>query len=301
VDPDDLVNESNENNNTATIETTVQTVADLVSHWVAGPTIAQSDASVILHGRVRNIGDRDAADVTVVFDVPVSIDIDNFDGGNFQCSGPGSRLGQQNFAAALACFTGRIPAGGESTITLTVHHKHMGRGEAQLMITADPRNTVLERDKSNNTAPLTLTLVPAADLQISGAFEVLTPNWQNFEDQTVVVLKVKVQNAGPGPSPSTTLTVDWARPFSDLQSVCNGVGGFFDLHPGGCIFAASPPSQPCFRTAALPGLEPGQSIEISCYATMRSSRELEFGRATLDPDHVVPDPNRSNNSLVITE
>ena len=74
----------------------------------------------------------------------------------------------------------------------------------QLMITADPANSVPERDETNNYAPLLVTVLAPADLQLSGTTKVIDdlpnlpffpPSADPFTGQTVVDLTQKATTA----------------------------------------------------------------------------------------------------------
>jgi CARDB len=152
--------------------------AELIPDWVAGSGTPPVGENLIYHARVRNTGDRDAENVSVRIDIPGLMDVDNFGGGNLQCAGvfvdPNSRNRR------VSCFAMLIPAAGESTTAVTVHINNpfvSDGSQAQLMITADPGNTVPERDKSNNHAPLLVTIRSPADLQLFAEVSLFDDWW----------------------------------------------------------------------------------------------------------------------------
>jgi uncharacterized repeat protein (TIGR01451 family) len=87
ADPDNVVQESNEQNNVSTLETTVQTAAELVPEW-SGLITAAIGLDLLYHARVRNSGDREATNVSVRVDIPGLMQIVHVGDGNMQCPPP---------------------------------------------------------------------------------------------------------------------------------------------------------------------------------------------------------------------
>jgi uncharacterized repeat protein (TIGR01451 family) len=307
VDPDEIIEESNENNNAATIETEVQTAADLVAEWTSGAINAETGMTLHYQARVRNKGDRAAESVTAVIDLPGSIIFDHFDGGDLHCVAPVVDPASGNYRAT--CVVSGIAAGGEATTKFTFHLSSVYSSFLNLTITADPRSTVPDRDRSNNAAALLVTIQVPTDIQIAGTLTtvdhgigplpLLPLPVDAYVGMTVVTLKLHVRNAGPAVSPPTIVRVDWAQQFSDQDSVCP-IGTIFDRAVGCEVATRDPPV--CFRTAPVPLLIPDQVIEIDCVAIINNDpfRFLgEWGTAVLDPNNAVLDPDRYNNHMIL--
>jgi uncharacterized repeat protein (TIGR01451 family) len=307
ADPDNVVQESNEQNNVSTLETTVQTGAELVPEW-GGLITAAIGLDLLYHARVRNAGDREATNVSVRVDIPGLMQIVHVGDGNMQCPPP--TIDPQSGNPRLDCIAPVIGPGSEATIIITVRLNPLMRdgSSVQLMITADPSNSVPERDETNNYAPLLVTVQAPADLQLSGTTQVIDdlpslpffpPSADPFTGQTVVDLTLTIHNAGPAASAATAVNVDWAAVFSDQDSLCPA--GTV-LNGDSCALSQRP-SPLCFRTAVVPTLRAGETTTIHCRAIkpwqLSLSHLVEFGSVTLDPNNVVRDPNRNNNHMLI--
>jgi uncharacterized repeat protein (TIGR01451 family) len=307
ADPDNVVQESNEQNNVSTLETTVQTAAELVPEW-SGLITAAIGLDLLYHARVRNSGDREATNVSVRVDIPGLMQIVHVGDGNMQCPPP--TIDPQSGNPRLDCIAAVIGPGSEATIIIKVRLNplmHDG-SSVQLMITADPAHSVPERDETNNYAPLLVTVLAPADLQLSGTTRVtddlpslpfFPPSADSFTGQTIADLTLTIHNAGPAASAATTVNVAWAAVFSGQDSLCPA-GTFLN----GDVCAFGQPSNPlCFGTAVVPTLQAGETTTIHCRAIkpwqLSLSHLVEFGSVTLDPNNVVRDPNRNNNHMLI--
>jgi uncharacterized repeat protein (TIGR01451 family) len=301
------VKASSERSNVATIETTVQTGADLVPEWT-GPITAQIGQDIPYHARVRNAGDREATNVSVRVDIPGLMQIVHVGDGNLQCPPPAAD--PQSGNPRLDCIAPVIGPGSEATIIVTARLNPLlpDGSFVQLMITADPGNSVPERDETNNYAPLLVTVLAPADLQLSGTTQVFDnlpnlpffpPSANPFVGETVVDLTLSIHNAGPAVSPATAVNVNWVAVFSDQDSVCPA--GTI-LSGDSCVLSQQP-NPMCFRTAVVPTLQAGETTTIHCRAIkpweLSLSHLVEFGSVTLDPNNVVRDPNRNNNHMLI--
>lgn len=307
VDPDNVVQESNETNNSAALDTEVETKANLVSEWTAGPITPAVGSDHQYSARVRNTGDRDAPNVGVRIGFPrPSIIFDQVDGvGNLQCSPP--TVDPASGDGLLSCSTGIIPAGGEATVNFTVHlNPQLSDGSfLQMTIRADPANVIPERNEFDKFAALGLTVRASADLQLSASLRTtfdwgpgVTSNIYNGYD--LALLELHVKNAGPGRSSATALNLVWAQAFGNSDSVCP-VGTHVDNDLIDCDDGVRDPTE-CFTSAPVPSLGPGESAEIQCFAIKAMfslSPFVDFGSVTLDPLHVVRDPDRNNNKMSI--
>jgi hypothetical protein len=311
VDPDNLVQESNETNNSAALDTEVETRASLVSERTAGLITPPVGPDLHYFARIRNTGDRDAPNVAVQIGFPLpSMIFDHVDGvGNLQCFPP--TVDPTSGDGRFTCSTRIIPAGGEATVNFTVHlNPQLSDGTfLQMMITADPANVIPERNAFDRFAALGLTVRTPADLQpdlqLSASVRTIfdwspLPTLDVHNGFDLVLLEVHVLNPGPGRSPPTTLSLIWAQPFDDFDSVCP-IGTHVDETATGCEDGVRDPPK-CFTSAPVPTLMPGETAEIQCFATkpmFSLSPFADFGSVTLDPLHVVRDPDRNNNKLSI--
>jgi uncharacterized repeat protein (TIGR01451 family) len=314
VDPDNLVPESNENNNGASIETEVLTAADLLADWTSDAPPAQFGIPLHYHARVLNKGDREAQDVTAAIDLPAVILVDQFDGGDLHCTTPVVIPTSGNSRAT--CTVSVIAAGGEATTKFTAHLSPAITtiSSLNLVVTADPFSAVMDRDRSNNSAAILVTVPPLADLKISGTLTA-TDHWSDpfqylfgpsyittaYDGMTVVNLSVHVHNAGPAVSAPTSLQLDWAPGFMDQDSPCPA--NTIVNSAGACVEATRDPPV-CFDSAPVPSLPAGRTVDIDCAAMVKFdpfglSHFVLWGTATLDPNNAELDPNRQNNQMTL--
>jgi uncharacterized repeat protein (TIGR01451 family) len=299
VDPDNLVPESNENNNTAVLE--LQTAAELVADWQNSPTAIVGGDNANYRPRVRNIGDRDAENVIFLIRIPAAMNY-RFDNGDTPCFLVPIQPGG---ADTLRCQAPRIPAGGEATLIFQVRvEATQPEGlTTQLMLAVDPQNLVPERNKSNNAVPLEVTISAPADLLLAvSSLQVVDSDFtlrdadhhSSTRRITTATLALTVRNNGPGRSPATRVNVNWDldfEPRASMDALCPlGAISVNDR----CIPGVRPAE--CFGIANVPVLMPGESTPIHCAAVrLRRDDQPLFGHAELDRDALVLDPNRDNN------
>jgi hypothetical protein len=289
-------------------ETEVLTAADLMADWTSDAPPAQFGIPLHYQARVLNRGDREAHDVTAAIDLPAVMRVDQFDGGDLHCTTPVVIPTSGNSRAT--CTVSAIAAGGEATTKFTAHLSPAIKtiSSLNLVVTADPFSAVMDRDRSNNSAAILVTVLhPPADLQISGTLTA-TDHWSGpfgqlyaYDGMTVVNLTVHVHNAGPAVSAPTSLQLDWAPGFMDQDSPCPA--STIVNSAGECIEATRDPPV-CFNFAPVPSLPPGRTVDIDCVAIVKFdpfglSHLVLWRTATLDPNNAVLDPNRQNNQMTL--
>jgi len=205
VDPDNIVFETNEDNNTAEISTEVQTAADLDAGWSGSRsgTVGQIFRQT---AHIRNIGDRDAENVTAVIDLPGRIDFDRYEGGDLDCDDPAVVPNSGNLRAS--CRVAAIAVGDEAATTFRFRLKPTTPNDMtlNLTLTADPLGSIRDHSRSNNVSAVPMSITAPADLTFDYLFDRFDPPGRDFAD---LLLHVSVFNYGPAASPPTRLQIEW--------------------------------------------------------------------------------------------
>jgi hypothetical protein len=311
VDPANQVSESNENNNTATVDVALERQADLAADGSSLPTTGTVGADLVYPIRVKNLGDAGASNVGVRMFLAKQVDFVRVEGSqiaNCVVSHPVPDT------AIVNCTAPAVPAGGLVTAQVVTHviNGLVSGDRIDFTLQVDPFNAIPDRDRNNNLVKVTTTLSAAVDLAIAGVTverrgDVIAaaggsdkgfglscgPDPVATAANANTVVHVQIKNLGPGQATSGTATMAWASGIFPAQ------GG--DCPPGShcdhrlCTVGAPPanPNLP-FAQVNVPAIFPGTTIEVVFYAS-RTSDPAVLGTVTIDPAHVVNDPNRGNN------
>ena len=288
---------------TATIVTSVTTLPDL-DPQVSGPITGSIGLDLHYVVRVRNTGDRNASNVIARITLPRETDCVRLEQNTFQsCLPTGQVIGCSASAG--------IPPGGEASVRVVVRPLTLvGDGTTMLLsVNADPFGAVYERNETNSTAFIVTTMRAPADLEITATLEkkdvqgAVQPGNPPLDtivnivtNPTYLLLKatVTIRNLGPGQSPATTVRADWGS-MQDPNSMCPAGTFFYDF---GNHIQCRAITGYSFNSAPAPGLAPGTTRVITLAALTKKQfnvNMVEFGSVTIDPNHLVFDPNFQNN------
>jgi hypothetical protein len=309
VDPANQIPESNENNNTATADVSLERRADLAADGSSLPTTGSVGADLTYPARVKNLGDADASNVAVRFFLSKQVDFVRVDGSqitNCVVSFPVPNLPIVN------CTAASVPAGGLVTANVVTHviTGLVNGDRIDFKMQVDPSNAIPDRDSNNNIASVTTTLTAAVDLAITsvtverhaaaappggdtGFGLSCNPDPVARSSDANTIVHVQIKNLGPGQTTSAVASVAWIAGTFPVQSG--------DCSPGThcanqvCV-AGPPPANPAinFDHAAIPAMLPGSTVEIVFFAN-RTSDPAVLGTVTIDASHSINDPNRVNN------
>jgi uncharacterized repeat protein (TIGR01451 family) len=309
VDPANQIAETNENNNTATADVSLERRADLAADGSSLPTTGSVGGDLTYPVRVKNLGDADAGNVAVRFFLSKQVDFVRVDGTqltNCVVSFPVPNLPIVN------CTASSVPAGGLVTANVVTHviTGLVNGDRIDFKMQVDPSNAIPDRDTTNNIASVTTTLSAAVDLAITSVtverHAAASPPGSNSDfalacnadllaksSDANTIVHVQIKNIGPGQTTSAVVTVTW-------------IAGVFPPQAGDCstgthcsnrlCVAGPPPANPAinFDHAAIPAMLPGSTVEIVFFAS-RTSDAAVLGTVTIDPTHSINDPNRANN------
>jgi uncharacterized repeat protein (TIGR01451 family) len=170
-----------------------------------------------------------------------------------------------------------LPAGATATLVYSVPVNATMVGPLQYQVTVMPPSGVNDTDLSNNTATVTTTIGPEADLEVSAT---VAPNpVQSGEPVTFII---SVNNNGPNVANNVVLTFDVPQ-NSVLQGSAVGSG-----------WTCAPNASSMLLTCTLPMLAPGPGTDITIPVLPNFGDTEALGSAQVSSDSV--DPNLSNNS-----
>ena len=309
VDPANQVPETNENNNTATAEVSLERRADLAADGSSLPTTGSVGSDLTYPVRVKNLGDADTSNVAVRFFLSKQVDFVRVDGSqltNCVVSFPVPNLPIVN------CTAPSVPAGGLVTANVVTHviTGLVAGDHIDFKMQVDPSNAIPDRDGNNNIASVTTTLSAAVDLAItsvtverhaaaaapggSSDFALAcNPDPLARTSDANTIVHVQIKNLGPGQTTSAVAAVAWIAGTFPAQAGDCSAGTHCANHV--CV-AGPPPANPAinFDHAAIPAMLPGATVEIVFFAD-RTSDAAVLGTVTIDPSHSINDPNRANN------
>jgi len=313
VDPSDHIAESNENNNTASVNVSLERQADLAADGSSLPTTGVVGGDLTYPVRVRNLGDADASNVAVRFFLSKQVDYVRTDGAqisNCVVSFPVPNLPIVN------CTLSSVPAGGLVTANVITHviAGLVSGDRIDFKMQVDPSNAIPDRDRNNNIASVTTTLSAAVDLAITSVTvdrrQAASPVHGNLDPALAcgpdplgtsananTTVHVQIKNLGPGQTSSAVAAVAWVAGTFPPQGGDCPVG--YHCTNRICLLGA-PPANPAvnFDHAAIPAILPGDTADVVFFAD-RTSDPAVLGTVTIDPSHSINDPNRANNAASI--
>jgi uncharacterized repeat protein (TIGR01451 family)/fimbrial isopeptide formation D2 family protein len=168
VDPNNNIAEADETNNTSTQDTGVKNGGasgfwDLSVADNSSPTTGTPDDQLTWSFTVTNNGSDDLFNATVSDTLPAGFvfvaagDTDPANPERFTCA--------QN-SGVVTCTGGTVRAGGTRTINVAVNAPHKNVSTVNT-VQADPNNTVVEADETNNALRLNMVIASVIDLTIS--------------------------------------------------------------------------------------------------------------------------------------
>lgn len=171
VDPDNTIPEGNETNNTATQDTGVEqgganSYWDLTVSDNGSDTTGTPDGTVKWKIDVRNLGTDDLFNATVRDILPAGVtfvaagEADGTDPGRFSCAESGGVV-----TCTGGTVRGTANGGAARTINIVVQAPHQNVGMINQVV-ADPDNTVVESDESNNAIRLNTIVQSVINLSI---------------------------------------------------------------------------------------------------------------------------------------
>lgn len=280
IDPDNLIAESNETNNSASVTTTLQATVDLVMGMIGLPAKVLRGSTHNYTLTVQNAGTDGATGVEVVDSLPVGVSVLNIQADSgFRCSMV------NNLAVTVDCTGGTIAAGATATITIMVSVNTVTTDANPTPITntatVDPNNTIIETNENNNTASSTsLVKVTGIDLvpQISAAPSPVTRG-------NNLTYTVTVQNQG---------TIDAANVQFDVQLPPDSTFVSGNASSGGCTVNLATMFIQC-NVGTVPAFGSQQLV-----VTVTTANTPENVTATVTV-HPVPDElDTANNTATVT-
>lgn len=247
-------------NNTANVTLTPAAAADLGVTVNASVTNPVQNNTVVLTIAMTNAGPSTAAAVTLTDKLPSGLTFvsDVASVGTYKSSTGVWSLGDMaNGATATLAITARVTTATAVTNTATLNSA-----------TADPNS-------ANNTASVTLTPVPAADLAVSISANSLSPQYGS-----AVVLTITLKNAGPAKAIAASVT---------------------DVLPAGLNFVSATTATGSYNSTngvwSVGDLANGASATLKLTATVATVNPVT-DTASLNSTTV--DPNNANGSASVT-
>jgi uncharacterized repeat protein (TIGR01451 family) len=282
VDPNGIVNEGDETNNSSSLNVSVQTRADLDVDLpnAAGQTLTTQVAPNLVYiVDVKNTGDRDAPNLLVRSTLPKDVAfvrVEENQLGNCVQNSTAS-----NGALIVNCTLSSLPAGASRHVRII--GKVLGSVPDRVQVTfsanVDPNNSVPERNETDNTAFMITTLRATSDVQVTGtAVGQISTRGGVVVGQTVntpfVTVTLTVKNNGPYQSAATTVRTAWPAGFSRFGTSC-------------------------FDACNVPALASGQSTEVVTIGEHRLTGTVQI-TSTVDPNLALFDPIVSNNAITFS-
>jgi uncharacterized repeat protein (TIGR01451 family) len=180
----------------------------------------------------------------------------------------------------IGCDVETISANDVTTLTIAATAPITG---GVITNTATITTTTFDPDPTSNTAIVTTTVVPVADLEI---VKLVTPSVNVGVGQPLTYTLV-VSNAGPSPVMSTIVVTDWL-PIELTSVMTSGVGWSCDLS-----------AQPTLVCTLDSGLAPGAISQIDLIATAPVTRGLTITNTATITATGASDPNLGNNTASV--
>ena len=293
ADPNDDVQESNEQNNTATVTTRVDPAPDLDVDLSGSSTAGDVGQEITYIVRLLNVGDAATTVADVNATLPEQVAFVRLE-----------PVAGQQFAPDACSSAGRVfnckaasMQPGQTLAVRIVARVTNSAGDRQILFgaTADPANAIRERDENNNSASVLTTIRAASDLRIAGTVTKQAVINGPFAGITLVTLRLTATNAGPSSSPPTRVRIAWPSGFSNPDLLCTTGTGFVN---GSCVEGQR---TNCFNSCSVGTVLPGGSQVVTTSAGFQSLVALStfFITVTVDPDGTVFETNDNNNSATL--
>ncbi|MFD0590920.1 DUF6923 family protein [Paenibacillus sp. GCM10027627] len=250
-------------NNTSTIVTPVNPLADLSVVKTASPSPITPGTELTYSLVVSNAGPSDAENVTLSDAVPLQNVQYSTDGGVTFNPWPG------------AISLGTLASGSSETVLLT--------GSVASSVTASVTNTATvtsttpDPDITNNTSTTTVPVSPSADVSI---IKLADPN--PVTPGQTLTYTLSVTNAGPSDAQNITVVDAVPAQLSNVQVSIDG-GVIYHPWPG---------------SISIPSLASGVTIEVLIRGTVNLSASGTISNTAI-ANSSTPDPNPTNNTSTI--
>ena len=109
-----------------------------------------------------------------------------------------------NGGTLVRCSNGSILAEDAGRITVPARAPNVG-GAVTVTAVADPGNAIAERNESNNSASVAVTVRPPVNTNLPDLFATVSSPQASFDGKTAVDFDVRIYNWGPVDAPNVTL------------------------------------------------------------------------------------------------
>jgi uncharacterized repeat protein (TIGR01451 family) len=281
VTPPAGVLDPDSNNNSSTIGTTVQLVADIRA-LKTGPSSANAGATVNYTVTVINQGPSAANGTTMVDNVPSSLDsvLATCQSSTGGASCPTPTVVGNNVQATIAT----MPLG--STVTFNIQGRVLGGASGSITnsVTVSPPSNVIDPDPTNNTALSSSPVQPVADVRI----EKTGPT--NVNAGGPISYTLLITNGGPSSANNTSFSDQVPTDITGLSANCSSaLNGA--VCPASINIAANN-----VVSGAIPTLPVAGSVLITINGTVKGSAIGPLNNvATVTLDPSVQETNPANN------
>ncbi|MFQ6170509.1 CARDB domain-containing protein [Oryzobacter sp. R7] len=312
IDPNDVVPEGNEFDNTAQVTTSVRTAGDGGQNSFhqlridKTATASVSTSSVITYTlEVRNAGTNPAFGVSVRDVLPAGTVFisatDDAPGSNqFTCSQAG---GTVTCTGATLSGTDVSASGAPQVRTITIRaFAPTQPGTITNTAFVDPDNTIPEGDETDNHDSANTTVTVGAgyiDLQVTKCDQAVTDGCttdvNTYPSGSTIAYRLEVRNAGT--DPAFQVVVRDALPagleFISAQDVLGGDGAFLCGESGGVVTCTGGTLDG--SSDLIPPLPTTRTVEIIVRAPQVQSQSYT-NQAAVDPSNAIPESNETNNT-----
>ncbi|MCI0602699.1 hypothetical protein L0156_06760 [bacterium] len=288
ADPGNAIPEgNNENNNSASLTTTVQKRPDFTVELSNTPASSSSSFSYTL--KVKNIGDKAATAVTHCV-LPQQTTFVRFEDSTFNnCNSGGGHV---------YCNSATMQPDTEKSVRIVARADAPGGTPLNFSAKADPTNAVAEKDETNNERQLQTT-VQGVNLEFAELDPELfsTPSFPLPGETIWILVNVKVRNSGSGNAPSSSVELrSVPSPFQDKTASCGAPRVF---ESDGCQTPNS--GEGCGRNpCSINALNAGQTsirkiFSISGHDNDTTKTSRASFTVCIDPQDLIDETNETDN------
>jgi uncharacterized repeat protein (TIGR01451 family) len=271
---------------------------DLVADLAGSPTTATFGTDVSYAVAIRNVGNASASNFFVTMQLPREVDFvraDNNTIGSCERLPPPGSVG----GALVKCTRTNPLNAGSVANALIVTRPITGLGDnttLRFAVLVDPNNAVAESNENNNVVQFSTLLHVGVDLAITSITvdRASSPSRSQSvcSDHANTTVRVHVVNSGPGGSLATKLGLAWVSAISSGSADSDCPSG--TSCSGGACVPGAPSTSGCFESCDIPSLLPNTGADV-VIRVLRNGEPSDLGVATIDPSHLLNDPNRANN------